>query len=215
MIDVIFANQKNKFPNDLDAMHRLRHSVFWDRMQWDVNCKDGREFDHYDNLNPAYLLYRGEDGEIDGCLRLLPSEGPYMLKNTFQQLMMGEQAPESSLIWESSRFAVNTEKSQGTGKGKVNRATAELLCGIIEFGLENNLTEIVSVFDLLMERVLKRAGWGPKYRIGKPQRIGKTVAVAGMFEVSEQCLETLRSLNGIEGPVLNYPKPTTEKVLEA
>jgi N-acyl-L-homoserine lactone synthetase len=38
-------------------------------------------------------------------------------------------------------------------------APYELFAGMIEFGLSRQLTDIVSVTDARMERILRRAGW--------------------------------------------------------
>ena len=56
------------------------------------------------------------------------------------------------------------------------------------------LTEIVTVTDARMERILRRAGW-PLRRIGKPRPLGSTVAVAGYLEVSSRALARVQLPN--------------------
>jgi acyl homoserine lactone synthase len=48
-----------------------------------------------------------------------------------------------------------------------------LFTGMIEFGLTRQLTDIVTVTDARMERILCRAQW-PLRRLGSPRPIGKT-----------------------------------------
>jgi acyl homoserine lactone synthase len=75
---------------------------------------------------------------------------------------------------------------------------------MIEFGLSMRLERIVTVTDLRVERILRRAGW-PLERIAEPQRIGMTRAVAGFLDVSTEHLRTLQRNGGLDGPVLWAP----------
>ncbi|WP_352779824.1 acyl-homoserine-lactone synthase [Mesorhizobium sp. M0913] len=89
-------------------------------------------------------------------------------------------------IWESSRFALDIASSAPTGAGGTAIGTYELFAGMIEFGLSRRLSRIVTATDLRMERILRRAGL-PLERIGEPQTIGVTRALAGYLEVSKDC----------------------------
>ena len=71
----------------LKKMYILRHTVFHDRLGWDVLSDRGMEHDFFDVLNPIYVLVKGAGDEIQGCSRLLPTMGPYMLKDVFPQLV--------------------------------------------------------------------------------------------------------------------------------
>ncbi len=64
-------------------MHKLRAKVFKGRMGWDVPVISGMEIDGYDAIDPMYMLMRAPEGVLCGCWRLLPTEGPYMLKDSF------------------------------------------------------------------------------------------------------------------------------------
>lgn len=83
-------------------------------------------------------------------------------------------------------------------------ATYELFAGTIEFGLSIELTEIVTVTDARMERILRRAGW-PLRKIGKARPLGNTTAIAGYLEVSPEALQRIRKGGHISGPVLWAP----------
>lgn len=86
----------------------------------------------------------------------------------------------------------------------VSSATYELFAGIIEFGLSRRLSGIVAVTDARMERILRRANW-PLQRIGAPRRIGPTMALAGLVEISRGALDNARRLGQLSGPVLWEP----------
>ena len=204
MMQLITSNYYGHFINDLAEMHRLRYRVFKGRLDWDVQFSGDMEIDEFDALHPAYLIQRARDNRVQGCVRLLPSTGPNMLRDTFPVLLDGEAAPASPSIWESSRFALDLPPDTPKATHGLATATYELFAGMIEFGLSRQLTEIVTVTDARMERILRRAGWSLR-RIGKPRALGSTLAVAGYLDVSIESLARIRATGGIQGPVLWAP----------
>lgn len=204
MMQLITADYYGNFTDEIAQMHRLRHRVFKERLGWDVQISGDMEIDEFDAVHPAYLIQRASNDRVQGCVRLLPSIGPTMLRDTFPVLLDGAVAPASSTIWESSRFALDIRGDAPKAQGGVASATYELFAGMIEFGLSRRLTEIVTVTDARMERILRRAGW-PLRRIGNPHALGKTLAVAGYLEVSVESLACIRSAGGLQGPVLWAP----------
>jgi acyl homoserine lactone synthase len=208
MMQLITQDQYGNFVEAITEMHRLRYGVFKERLSWDVQFSGDLEVDEFDALYPAYLLQRAGDGRIQGCVRLLPSTGPTMLRDTFPILLDGATFPASSTIWESSRFALDIDTEAPKAAHGLARATYELFAGMIEFGLSRQLTEIATVTDVRMERILRRAEW-PLRRLGKPRTLGNTVAVAGCLEVSINALLRIRCAGGLRGPVLWTPVART------
>jgi len=203
VLQLITPTSYSEFSDELDEMRRLRFRVFKERMKWEVLTHGDMEFDEFDAYDPYYLLQIGFDGHIRGCVRLLPTTGYNMLRDVFPALLGGQDAPASETIWECSRFALDLPEAS-LGIGGIAQATYELFAGMVEFGLSRKLTEIVTVTDARMERILRRAKW-PLRRIAEPQRIGNTLAVAGFLEVSTDCLIRLRKGGKLKGPVLWAP----------
>jgi acyl homoserine lactone synthase len=197
MIQLITPDRYGEFVPELAEMHRLRYRIFRERLGWDVRFSGDMEVDEFDACQPIYLLQRREDELIQGCVRLLPTTGPTMLRNTFPALLDGQAAPASHTIWESSRFGLDLGADHSKASGGIAKATYELFAGMIEFGLSRRLTDIVTVTDARMERILQRARW-PLKRLGQPRSIGKTIAVAGYLEVSPERLERIREAAGFE-----------------
>jgi N-acyl-L-homoserine lactone synthetase len=204
MLQLITPDRYGEFVDELTEMHRLRYRVFKERLGWDVEVAGGLEVDTFDALQPTYLLLRNFNGTVSGCVRLLPTRGPTMLREVFPILADGASIPSSDDIWESSRFALDDHKGAPSGERAVASPTYALFAGMIEFGLAHRLGKIVTVTDARMERILRRAGW-PLDRLGQPREIGKTTAVAGFLEVSRQALLRLRSAGKLKGPVLWAP----------
>lgn len=204
MIQLLTYQNYGEFADELIEMHRLRYRVFKGRLGWDVHVSGDMEIDEFDALHPAYLLQRADDGRIQGCVRLLPSTGPTMLRDTFPVLLAGQPAPASPTVWESSRFSLDVGPDVPQAGSGLASATFELLAGVIEFGLSRQLTDIVTVTDVRMERILRRASW-PLRRIGEPKRLGATLAVAGYLEVSMETLAQVQHAGDLKGPVLSAP----------
>ncbi|HUH83227.1 MAG TPA: acyl-homoserine-lactone synthase [Stellaceae bacterium] len=204
MMYMIQSNRFGEFAHELAEMHRLRYRVFKERLDWEVTVSGDMEIDEYDSLKPVYLLYSRGAGRIEGCVRLLPTTGPTMLRHSFPALLGPKPAPESPEIWESSRFSLDIDPDRQKAQGGLSPATFELFAGMVEFGLARGLREIVTVTDARMERILRRAGW-PLRRLHDARRIGSTLAVAGFLEVSQEALARLRAPGGLHGPVLWEP----------
>lgn len=208
MIQLITPALHGEFSDTILEMHRLRHRVFKLRMAWDVQTSGDMEIDDFDAMHPTYLAQVSDNGQVQGSVRLLPTLGSTMLRNTFPSLLEGRPAPSTPLVWESSRFAVDIATDAPKGDHGIARATYELFAGMVEFGLSRQLTDIVTVTDVRMERVLRRAGW-PLRRIGSPSRIGNTLAVAGYLAICTGILCRLRSAGGFSAPALWAPVITT------
>lgn len=199
MLKLIEGSYASFFPKEIDAMFRNRAETFADRLGWEVVVKDGRERDVFDDANPLYLVSVDPDTEeYWGSLRLLPTTGPNMLRDVFPQLLDGDTI-ESATIWESSRICTARcclERSKNP-----TRVLSELILGIGEVAVAAGLTQIVSVFDARIFRVLKTAGCNPQI-IGTPQRIGSVMSYAGLFDTGEGPLEAFRAATGIDHSVL-------------
>jgi acyl homoserine lactone synthase len=201
MIRLIQGSQRAQFPSEIDAMHCIRKKVFSDRLNWDVRVIGDWEVDEFDELNPLYLTSIDDDGRVRGSLRLLPTTGPNMLNDVFHALLSDGVRIESATIWESSRFSVDHEAAAERSENLLNRVTGELLIGIVEVGMLVGLTHVVSVYDAMFARILKRANCIAT-PVGQTVRIGRTLAFAGLFEIGDELLGNLRNASGISEPVL-------------
>jgi acyl homoserine lactone synthase len=160
-IQINIAARRDFKSKDLWEMHALRAKVFQDA------------------LDPAYMQMREAGGPLRGCWRLLPTEGPYMLKDSFPQLLEGREAPCDARIWELSRFALETDKENRYGFSHMTMASFE---AVVRHGIEHGLTHYVTVTTTAMERLTRRAGV-VTCRIGEPQQIGIEKAVAFYVDV--------------------------------
>lgn len=171
---------------DLAQMHGLRARVFKGRLGWDVEVSNDEEIDAYDRTDAWYMLMRDEHGEICGCWRVLTTMEPYMLADTFQQLLP-EAAVRDPSVWELSRFAM--ERNDGGGYGFSNAARGAL-SALIMWGIGQDIREFVTVTTTSIERMLRHLGVKAE-RIGSPKNIGVARAVALRLSVSKEMLHSI------------------------
>lgn len=170
-------------------MYRLRARVFKERMGWDVPVMSGMEIDGYDALDPSYMLISEKNDNLRGCCRLLPTEGPYMLRDTFPELLHGHSAPEDSAIWELSRFAIETDGRPGFGFAEL---ALESMREMVSFGDQMGIDRYVIVTTTAIERMLRCAGIAIT-RFGPPIKIGVENSVALEIDLGEKTHRALFS----------------------
>ncbi|MFM6993130.1 MAG: acyl-homoserine-lactone synthase [Rhodoferax sp.] len=186
---------------DRDGMFRLRYETFHTRLGWDVTVEDGMERDHFDTRSTVYIIGKASDQSIDACWRLLPTTGPYMLRDTFPELLHGQAAPQAVDCWELSRFAVAADRVQSGTEG-FGELTVALMAESARFALQHGIHRYVTVTTTPIERLMKRQGLHI-HRIGPPIRIGMVMTVACVIEVDDI---TLRAV-GVSASGVNAPPP--------
>ena len=118
------------------------------------------------SMTPIRCIWCSVDpntNEYWGSLRLLPTTGPNMLRDVFPLPPRRGEFIESATIWESSRIcAVAVDGQPQRSRHEVNFVLSELIAGIGEVAIIAGLTQIVSVFDARIYRVLKAVGCNPQ-----------------------------------------------------
>jgi N-acyl-L-homoserine lactone synthetase len=190
MIRVITKDDAGRHDRNLHQMHCLRKIVFKDRLGWDVTVDGEREIDEYDGLGATYIVSIDRRGIVNGCVRLLPTTGPNLLRDIFPSLVTKKDMPCDQRVWESSRFAVSGGAI--TAEAGLSQTTYDLLIGVLRFALSSGIGTIACVVDVRMERILRRSGWRLE-RLGSPSRIGNTIAMAGQLDVSARILRQLEA----------------------
>ena len=206
MILVIDALTQDSFADILDEMFQLRARVFADRMGWAVDVKNGRERDIFDDLGPSYLVGLNGQGHVISCARFLQTTGPHMLSDVFHSILDGQPCLRSGQVWESTRFCVDTQRLQANGpSGAVAQATASLMIAMLEYAQSCGISDIVTVIDPVMNRVLKRAQSAPYDYLGTPKKMGKVEAMAALLDCTEARITAVRKHAGVLGDVFISP----------
>lgn len=176
-----------------NSMHHLRYNTFKTRLGWDVPVANEMEIDQFDQLDPVVILAQ-VDNQVAGCMRLLPTTGEYMLKDTFPQLLNGEKAPQNPNIMEISRYAVNTQ-SGACDKAGINNISMALLRQLYLYAAKSGIKEYVFATTVSFKRYLKRIGIqvvdfgdGNSSQIGIERSIGLRLKVNSDFAGAVGCV---------------------------
>lgn len=191
MIHLISHDTRQSNQSLIEQMHVFRARQFSDRRSWDVMVENGAEIDHYDALeNCRYVIVSDGRGRHLASLRLLDTMGPHMLADVFPDVLAGGYVIRHPRVVESSRFCVDTEAVRAHAPNGVNMVTSELLHGLFAWALQEDMINVVSVYDVYVERILKRAGCIFD-RIGQIVPYGGLKTTAGLFEVSPHVVDKL------------------------
>ncbi len=201
MIRLIQAHEKHLFPELIDQMFQLRARQFNDRLGWKVKVSGGHERDGFDDLNPLYVVSVDTTEKVVGTFRLLQTTGPTMLSDVFSELVPDGLIVRSPIIWESTRFCVDTELAKEKAESGLNLVTGELLSALLEIGVAAGLSHIVTVIDVRMERILRRSKC-PIDRLAPPQRIDGVPSLAILMECTDETVARVHETNGIPSPCI-------------
>ncbi|KFE35661.1 acyl-homoserine-lactone synthase [Thioclava atlantica] len=204
MIIIVDSLNAHEYPDLLKQMHELRARVFSGRLGWDVKVVDGMERDAFDELDPAHVISIDDEGRVVGCMRLLQTTGPHMLSDVFSCLLDGEPPIRSPLVWEATRFCVDTNVLvRGAARNSISYVTSEVMIGAFEYGMAAGITDAVAVIDPVMNRVMKRSGNAPYGYLGSPHPMGKVTALAALMDCSEKRIAQIREFSGIHHDVFS------------
>lgn len=168
----------------ITAMFRQRHQVFYERLGWDVTSRNGLEQDEFDDQNTVYVIARNlQTREVDASWRLRPTNTPYMLKNTFPQLLGKASAPNDCKTWEISRFAVRNNPYEGS-ISQMCSLSQDLFALTVQYAVDQSISNYVWVTSVGVERLGTKLGYRPE-RLGPPLRIGKVMSVAGRIGIDD------------------------------
>lgn len=181
------AGEADMPPPVIASMFKFRKQVFQDLLGWEVNSEDGMETDRFDALDPVYMIARSPQYHIEGCWRLLPTTGPYMLREVFPAMLGGHPAPRDPEVWELSRLAVLPPKAMERERSRLCPITRRMFQAVADFGFRHGIKRYVFVTSVGVERILKRMGMPvSRFGSGKAMRMGRVLSVVLWVEVNDQ-----------------------------
>ncbi|WP_421375299.1 acyl-homoserine-lactone synthase [Paraburkholderia sp. DD10] len=154
----IVAGRLDDLPSDI--RHHLgvfRHRVFVQRLHWEipgVSHDATGEWDEFDGGATVHLAALSADEEVCGCARLMPTTGPYLLRDVFQELARPDSLPSSPSIWEMSRFAGSGLPDHRTG----SMSGMSLFPYAMALALSLGATRVIGVVSRSVARLYRRFG---------------------------------------------------------
>lgn len=168
----------------MTGVARYRHKVFVETLGWQLQCENGLEYDQFDRDDTVYVVAQNEHNEIIGTARLLPTHRPYLLGDVFPQLMNGLPVPDSSEVWELSRFAAVDFNAATTSA--LAQFSSPIAVGLLRTSLEHAASlgakQLITVSPLGIERLLRKAGFRA-HRAGPPMMVDGSPIFACWIDV--------------------------------
>lgn len=175
----VVAGRLDDLPSDIRShLGTFRHKVFVRRLQWEipgVPHDATTEWDEFDGGGTVHLVALSADREVCGCARLMPTTGPYLLRNVFPELAGPGSLPSSPSIWEMSRFAGSGLPDHRTGSTSGMSLFPYAMALALSFGA----TQLVGVVSRPVARLYRRSGLDLRdIVVGSSPRHGDIVACA-------------------------------------
>lgn len=134
----------------------LRKNIFKDRLQWNVNCSNGKEFDEFDNEKTDYI-FGVKNGVIICGTRIIDTKYHNMLNDTFSSFFKKINLPEGKFI-ESTRFFVDKDRVSSL-LGNKYPVTLALFLSLINYAQRHHYDGILAVASHPMMSIIRKSGW--------------------------------------------------------
>lgn len=182
---------------------QLRHQEFIERQHYDVKSTDGMEFDEYDTLVSAYLVYSEDGKTVLGCSRLTPISYGCMLADHFPSLVDDRAIFAAPDVWEGTRFCVDHRLAPE----KRLHILRTICAGYIEFGLARGIDRIIGLMPtIILRSVFERSGIKLE-RLGAPQQVGDHAKIqAAAISINEGQRARVTEVTGLRR-VLERQRP--------
>ncbi len=191
MIAVVDQSNAHKYSKLLDGMFRLRARIFHDRLGWDVQVRDGKERDKYDDKGPIYLIYTDDEArEVKGSLRLLPTTGPTLLADFFWDTLPDAVHLSAPTIWECTRFCVDDKILDKGQQDELIFTSSVLISALGDLAISAGIESVIGNFDSAMLRLYRRVGCEVEI-LGSTLRYDRPIYL-GLFPISELILSKIK-----------------------
>lgn len=182
---VAVASRADLSPAHEEELARYRYRIFVERLGWAIAEgyeKAGYERDQFDSAQTIYLIRRNPAGQICGCARLLPTDGPYLLKEIFPDLFTEGELPSMPQVWELSRLAATPANDSDESKEDVLDGARAMMSAVVDFAASRDIERLVGVTYVAMERLFRRLGIHA-HRAGAPRLVDGKLIVACWIEI--------------------------------
>lgn len=155
----IIAGRLNELPPHVQTdLGAYRYDVFVRRLGWTIaghSLDEHAEWDEFDGPSTIHVVALDDAREICGYARLLPTTGPYLLRDVFAHLLGSSPAPQSPAVWEMSRFAASRRRRSATEREPLGMA---LFPSVLTVAASLGATRVVGVMTPSIERLYRRSG---------------------------------------------------------
>jgi acyl-homoserine lactone synthase len=196
-IHIVTHDNSHLYKDQMEDTFRIRYAIYVKGRGWKaLDRPDKREIDQFDTEQARYLVVL-EGSRVIGGMRMVPTTAPTLMSDLFPQLCIRPLIRRPD-VFELSRIFVIPEK-----RGEKARPHIEdiLLCGIMEYGLEEGIAQFTIVLETWWLPRLQDRGWRVT-PLGLPEDIDSMSTIAVAVEVADDSVAQLRQDRGITGTLL-------------
>lgn len=178
-------------PERVEEFYKFRYGLFVKSLGWQLEARNGREIDQFDDKYAEYCVV-SENASIIAGFRAIRTDRDYLAADVFAHLATTRAYPRRADIWEISRFGIAPHLA-GTDLAGINYGL------MLRFARCRGATALVALADLIYERYLRTLGIRTR-RYGPPQVIGRDAfgrtlrCVAGEIPLADQAPERVQRL---------------------
>ncbi|ABE36319.1 autoinducer synthetase family protein [Paraburkholderia xenovorans LB400] len=168
----------------------FRHQVFIQRLHWEIPGvpRDAiSEWDEFDGGSTVHLVALSANDRVCGCARLMPTTGPYLLRDVFPELTGAGSPPSSPSVWEMSRFAGSGLTDHRTGSASGMSLFPYAMSLARSFGA----TRLIGVVTRPVARLYRRFGLDLRH-IGASSSPGHADIVACAIDLTTATFDKLQ-----------------------
>lgn len=184
-MDIVTGTADTLSAGLLFDMAHYRYRVFVEKLGWHLPTRGRLELDEFDRRDTLYVIARKRGAGLLGVARLLPTLRPYLLAQTFPQLLGEHPAPRSPHVWELSRFAALDPDAPSCGIppfGASPEALA-LLESAMNAAADMGAHDLLTISPVGIERILQHAGITAS-RLAPPVRLNRHALFACRIELA-------------------------------
>lgn len=156
MFNIYSVNYSLMSSEKSEDLFILRKNTFKDRLQWAVNCSEGKELDQFDNEKTNYI-FGVKNGMIICGTRMIDMKDDNMLNSAFSSFFKNVSIPEGNFI-ESTRFFVDKERTHSL-LGRRFPVTLVLFLSLINYARQHHYDGILAVASHPMLHIIRSSGW--------------------------------------------------------
>lgn len=161
------------------AQHKLRHDIFINRMDYNVQTADRLEFDQFDTPRATYIVVMDDDHQrAIACCRLVPTVFPTMVGQLWPELLGGFDLARLGYL-EATRIGVRQEATTMERREALGR----VIQGVLNYASQERYRGVIGVMPVaLFKASLERNGCVIDY-LAEPISIDNRPTVAGLIDV--------------------------------
>lgn len=195
MIHVVTHALRGVYAEQIAAMHRMRREVFIVARGWNLEERDGGEYDRGDDEQAIYFMMLDQDGGLQVSIRVRPVLDWSILIDEMPACIEGDaEAWRRPGVWEMARHLAS---GQGRSVGEARRRAAEFRVAMLEAARARGVTSIVGSVDVGLLAHGIRA-WFDLKPLGLPVVYPEGGAAVGYeIPVSEDLICRIKKANGL------------------